>query len=150
MKHMTFSDFSAAAGAWVLETGHRTVLTLTGGRWPTKLLGMQTLELHTVGRKSGQKRSTMLTAPIYEANRIVVVASKGGHSVDPDWFKNLAANPNVEVTVDDVTTRWTARRADDAEKAKLWPVLVKANKGYDGYQKKTDRQIPVVILTPRP
>ncbi|MGB3303258.1 nitroreductase/quinone reductase family protein [Gordonia sp. (in: high G+C Gram-positive bacteria)] len=146
---MNFSDFNAAAGAWVLENGHRAVLALTGGRWPSKLLGMQTLELHTVGRKSGKRRSTMLTAPIYQSDRIVVVASKGGYSDDPDWFKNLVVNPDVEVTVDSVTTPWTARRAEVAEKADLWPILVKANKGYEGYQQKTDRDIPVVILTPR-
>ncbi|WP_040518780.1 nitroreductase/quinone reductase family protein [Gordonia neofelifaecis] len=146
---MNFSDMTASAGARILETGHRLLLTVTGGRFPKRLLGMQTLELHTVGRKSGQRRSTMLTAPIFSADRIVVVASKGGHSEDPDWFKNLAANPEVEVTVGDVTTAWAARRASAAEKAELWPELVKANPGYDGYQQRTDRDIPVVILTPR-
>ncbi|GEE01079.1 hypothetical protein nbrc107696_15250 [Gordonia spumicola] len=146
---MNFADTTASAGAWILENGHRTLLAITGGRFPKKLLGMETLELHTVGRKSGQRRSTMLTAPIYSADKIVVVASKGGHSDDPDWFKNLAADPDVEVTVDDVTTTWTAHRADPAEKAALWPTIVKANPGYDGYQKKTDRDIPVVVLTPR-
>ncbi|ALG85019.1 nitroreductase/quinone reductase family protein [Gordonia phthalatica] len=146
---MNFSDLSASIGAKILENGHRAVLTVTGGRFPTKLLGMQTLELHTIGRKSGQRRSTMLTAPIYGPEKIVVVASKGGHSVDPDWFKNLVANPDVEVTVGEKTTQWTARRADADEKARLWPILVKANSGYQGYQDKTDRDIPVVILTPR-
>lgn len=146
---MNFSDFTASAGAKILENGHRIVLTVTGGRFPKKLLGMQTLELHTIGRKSGQRRSTMLTAPVYGPDKIVVVASKGGHSVDPDWFKNLAANPDVEVTVDDTTTPWSARRATADEKDRLWPILVKANPGYQGYQDKTDRDIPVVILTPR-
>ena len=61
-RRMTISDFGASAGAWLLENGHRTLLAVTGGRFPKKLLGMQTLELHTIGRKSGQRRSTMLTA----------------------------------------------------------------------------------------
>jgi deazaflavin-dependent oxidoreductase (nitroreductase family) len=146
---MNLHDTTASAGAWILENGHRTLLTVTGGRFPKKMLGMQTLELHTVGRKSGQRRSTMLTAPVYEPDRIVVVASKGGHSDHPDWFKNLVAQPDVEVTVDDVTTEWTAHHADSAEKAALWPTIVKANPGYDGYQQRTDRDIPVVILRPR-
>lgn len=146
---MNFSDLSASIGARILENGHRAALALTGGRFPTTLLGMQTLELHTIGRTSGRRRSTMLTAPIYGPDRIVVVASKGGHSADPDWFKNLVADPDVEVTVGEKTTRWTARRADAEEKARLWPILVKANSGYQGYQDKTDRDIPVVILTPR-
>ena len=146
---MNFSDLFAAVGAKVLENGHRALLAVTGGRFPKTLLGMQTLELHTIGRKSGQRRSTMLTAPIYGPDEIVVVASKGGHSVDPDWFKNLVANPEVEVTVDEQTTAWTARRASAQEKARLWPILVKANSGYQGYQDKTARDIPVVILNPR-
>lgn len=146
---MNFTDLTASVGARILENGHRVLLAVTGGRFPKTLLGMQTLELHTIGRSSGQRRSTMLTAPIYGPDKIVVVASKGGHSADPDWFKNLAANPDVEVTVDSETTPWTARRATAGEKKSLWPILVAANSGYQGYQDKTDRDIPVVILTPR-
>ncbi|MCF8610358.1 nitroreductase family deazaflavin-dependent oxidoreductase [Gordonia sp. HY285] len=146
---MTFSDVTASAGAWVLENGHRALLAVTGGRFPKKLLGMETIELHTIGRKSGQRRSSMLTAPIFEADRIVVIASKGGHSEHPDWYKNLVANPDVEVTFGESTTPWSARTADAQEKADLWPTAVKINPGYDGYQRKTDRDIPVVILTPR-
>lgn len=146
---MTINDTAASAGAWVLENGHRALLAVTGGRFPKRLLGMQTLELHTVGRKSGVRRSTMLTAPLYSADRTVVVASKGGHSDNPDWFKNLMADPDVEVTVGDVTTPWRARTATAEEKAELWPAIIKTYKGYAGYQKRTDRDIPVVILTPR-
>lgn len=142
-------DRVVAAGAWLLEHGHRTALALTGGRWPKKLLGMQPIELHTTGRRSGQRRSTMLTAPICEHDRVVVVASKGGHSEHPDWYKNLDANPEVEVTVDDVTKPMSARTASPEEKAELWPLITSAYKGYEGYQRNTDREIPVVIMTPR-
>lgn len=146
---MSLSDVSASAGARVLENGHRALLAVTGGRFPRKLLGMETIELHTIGRKSGQRRSSMLTAPIFEADRIVVVASKGGHSDHPDWYKNLAADPAVDVTFGDTTTPWIARTADAEEKKALWPTIVKANPGYDGYQQKTDRDIPVVVLSRR-
>ena len=146
---MPYPDRVAAAGAWMLENGHRTILKLSGGRWPKTLLGMQPVELHTIGRKSGQRRSTMLTAPICEPERVVVVASKGGHSVHPDWYKNLSANPEVELTVRDVTKPMTARTADADEKADLWPRITAAYKGYDDYQQNTDRDIPVVILEPR-
>ncbi|KXO88729.1 nitroreductase [Tsukamurella pulmonis] len=146
---MSLSDKAAEIGAWALENGHRALLALTGGRFPRRVLGMQTLELHTIGRKSGQRRSTMLTAPIYGPDRIVVIASKGGHSEHPDWYKNLAANPEVEVTVDEVTGPWTAVAATADEKARLWPQITKVYSGYEGYQKRTDRDIPVVILTPR-
>lgn len=146
---MSLSDKAAEIGAWGLENGHRALLAITGGRFPKRVLGMQTLELHTIGRKSGQRRSTMLTAPIFGPDRVVVVASKGGHSEHPDWFKNLVANPQVEVTVDGVTTSWTATAASPEEKARLWPRIVETYRGYDGYQQRTDRDIPVVVLTPR-
>jgi deazaflavin-dependent oxidoreductase (nitroreductase family) len=146
---MSMADKTASAGAWMLENGHRALLAVTGGRFPRRLLGMQTLELYTIGRKSGQRRGTMLTAPIYGPDQVVVVASKGGHSDHPDWYKNLVATPQVEVTVDEVTTPMTARTATEEEKAALWPEITRVNPGYDGYQKRTDRDIPVVILTPR-
>lgn len=139
----------ASAGAWVLENGHRTALALTGGRFPKRLGGMETLELHTVGRTSGKRRSTLLTAPIVEGGRVVLVASKGGHDTHPDWYRNLAANPQVELTRGGVTTAMTARTATPEEKAELWPRIVGAYKGYAAYQKLTARDIPVVICEPQ-
>ncbi|MBA3742919.1 nitroreductase family deazaflavin-dependent oxidoreductase [Sporichthya sp.] len=135
----------AGVGAWVLETGHRTLLTLTGGRFPKRLGGMETLELHTIGRKSGQRRSTLLTTPIFDDRRVIVVASKGGHDEHPDWYKNLAANPDVEITLAGETRKMRARTAAPAEKAELWPQIVKVYSGYAGYQQRSDRDIPVVI-----
>lgn len=146
---MRTPDKLAEVGAWALEHGHRAALTLSGGRWPKRLLGMQPIELHTTGRKSGQRRSTMLTAPVYDPDRVVIVASKGGHSDHPDWYKNLSANPDVEVTVDGTTRPMVARTATTAEKADLWPRITTAYKGYDGYQRNTTRNIPVVIIEPR-
>jgi deazaflavin-dependent oxidoreductase (nitroreductase family) len=137
-------------GAWMLENGHRAVLTLTGGRYPRTVLGMTPVELHTIGRRSGKRYATMLTAPIYDDARIVVVASKGGHQDHPDWYKNLVANPDVEVTVDGRTLAMRARTASPEEKAMMWPTILAAYKGYDGYQRNTDRDIPVVICEPRP
>ena len=147
---MRTPDKVIEAGAWCLEHGHRALLKVTGGRFPKKVLGMEPVELHTIGRRSGQRRSTMLSAPICDADRVVVVASKGGHQDHPDWYKNLVADPNVEVTVGGETRPMRARTASVAEKAELWPTITKAYKGYDGYQRNTDRDIPVVICEPRP
>jgi deazaflavin-dependent oxidoreductase (nitroreductase family) len=133
----------------MLENGHRALLKVTGGRWPKRFMGMQPVELHVVGRKSGQRRSTMLTAPICEPDRVVVVASKGGHSDHPDWYKNLRANPEVEITIDGETRPYTARTAEGDERAELWPQITRTYKGYAGYQQNTDREIPVVVCTPR-
>ena len=141
-------DRLIAMGAWTLEHGHRALLKITGGRYPRRILGMQPVELHTVGRVSGQRRSTMLTAPICEEDRVVLVASKGGYQDNPDWYKNLAANPKVELTIGERTRAMTARTASPEEKAELWPRIVAAYKGYAGYQRNTDRDIPVVICEP--
>lgn len=145
---MRTTNRMSEVGAWMLENGHRSLLKLTGGRFPKRIAGMQTLELHTIGRKTGERRSTLLTAPIYEEDRVILVASKGGHDVDPGWYKNLAANPDVEITVDEVTRKMRARTATPEEKAVLWPKLVSVYKGYDGYQRNTDRDIPVIICEP--
>ncbi|HUO47360.1 MAG TPA: nitroreductase/quinone reductase family protein [Acidimicrobiales bacterium] len=145
---MSQSDRLIAMGAWTLEHGHRALLKITGGRYPKRILGMQPVELHTIGRTSGQRRSTMLTAPIYEEDRVVLVASKGGYTDNPDWYKNLAVNPKVEVTVGERTRAMTARTATPEEKAELWPRIVATYKGYAGYQRNTDRDIPVVICEP--
>ena len=145
---MPRSDLLASVGAWMLENGHRTLLAATGGRWPRRILGMQTLELHVVGRTSGQRRSTLLTAPICEDDRVVLVASKGGHSDDPQWYKNLVANPDVEITIDGDTLEMRARTATGQERAELWDQITRRFRNYAGYQASTDREIPVVVCEP--
>lgn len=137
-----------AFGNLVLEGTHRVLLTLSGGRFPHRLAGMQLLELHTIGRKTGQRRSTLLSTPIHDQDRVVLVASKGGYPDDPIWYKNLVANPEVEITIEGTTRRMRARTATPAEKAELWPEILRANRGYDGYQRRTERDIPVVICEP--
>lgn len=145
---MPQSDAVASVGAWVLENGHRAILAVTGGRWPRKLAGMQTLELHVIGRKSGQRRSTLLTAPICEDDRVVLVASKGGHSDDPQWYKNLVVNPDVELTIDGQTRSMRARTASSEERDELWAQITSRFSNYAGYQSNTDREIPIVVCQP--
>lgn len=145
---MSLQNTVAASGAWVLENGHRALLWVTRGRWPHRIMGMATIELHTIGRKSGQRRSTMLTAPLIDERRVVLVASKGGHEENPDWYRNLCADPSVEITIDERTRPMVARTASAAEKSELWPQIVAVYKGYATYQRNTDRDIPVVICEP--
>lgn len=110
---------------------------------------MQPIELHATGRKSGERRSTMLTAPICEDDRVILVASKGGSSDHPQWYKNVRANPDIEVTINDRTRLMRARTATPEEKAELWPRITSVYKGYESYQRNTDRDIPVVVCEPR-
>ncbi|WP_067702532.1 nitroreductase/quinone reductase family protein [Nocardia jejuensis] len=142
-------DWVAESGAWVLENGHRTLLTLTGGRWPHKLGSMHALELHTIGRKTGQRRATLLSTPILTAERIVLIASLGGASHNPAWYLNLVACPDIEITVRGETKPYIARTASPEEKAELWPEITRGfGNPYDGYQRSTTRDIPVVICEP--
>ena len=128
---------------------HRGLLALSGGRLGTTVMGMPSVELHVTGRTSGRRRSVMLTAPIYEPDRVVLVASKGGDDRHPDWYRNLVANPDVELTAGGTTRPMRAHTADDTERAELWPRIVAVYRGYADYQQRTDREIPVVVLVPR-
>ncbi|MGH9135349.1 MAG: nitroreductase family deazaflavin-dependent oxidoreductase [Ilumatobacteraceae bacterium] len=128
---------------------HRTVLGVSGGRLGRRIGSMPVVELHTTGRTSGKPRSTMLTAPVLEDDRIVLVASKGGDDRDPDWYRNLVADPDVELTVDGTRRPWRARTASAEEKFELWESIVAAYAGYAGYQRRTERNIPVVICEPQ-
>ena len=133
-----------------MNTIHRTVLKLSGGRFGWETADMPVLELTTTGRRSGQQRSVMLTSPHQDGDMILVVASKGGNDEHPAWFLNLRDNPAVSVKFKGGEPQpMTATIADDATRAALWPIVTSTYKGYAGYQDKTDRTIPLVMLTPR-
>ncbi|MBN9150128.1 MAG: nitroreductase family deazaflavin-dependent oxidoreductase [Salinibacterium sp.] len=132
----------------LMNVGHRALLAITRGRKGWSIGRMPAVELHTTGRVSGIRRSTMLTSPVHGDGRWVLVASKGGDDRDPEWYRNLVVNPNVELTVNGHTRALRARTATPEEKAELWPRIVAVNPGYAGYQKKTERSIPVVICEP--
>ena len=130
---------------------HRTVLSLSGGRLGVDVLNMPVLELTTTGAKSGQKRTAMLTTPVQEGDTIVIVASRGGDAQHPGWFHNLKANPNVEVSLRGGPKRpMRARVAAADERARLWPLVTKRYRGYEQYQQRTMREIPLVLLEPVP
>ena len=128
---------------------HRPLFHLSKGKLAGSGLGMPVLDLTTTGRKSGQRRSTMLTSPLQRGDEIVLVASRGGDDRNPDWYYNIQADPQVEVEMGGTVRPMTARIADAAERAELWPLIIEAHDNYAGYQRKTEREIPVVVLTPR-
>jgi deazaflavin-dependent oxidoreductase (nitroreductase family) len=107
--------------------------------------GTQTLILTTRGRRSGQPRSNAL---IYgrDGDDYLVVASMGGAPRHPKWYLNLVDNPEVEVQVKADRFRAKARPATPEEKRRLWPIMVEHWPSYDDYQRKTQRDIPLVIL----
>lgn len=109
--------------------------------------GVPTLILTTTGRKTGQERKFAL---IYQKRGAdyVIVASKGGAPEHPRWYQNLLANPEVKVQVkgDKFTAR--AHTAASGERPELWEMMARVWPDYNEYQKKTDREIPVVVLQP--
>jgi deazaflavin-dependent oxidoreductase (nitroreductase family) len=132
-----------------LVTGfHEAVFRVSNGRVGNKGFGMPVVMLTTTGRKSGKRRTTMLTSPTQDGEGIVLVASYGGDDRHPAWFLNLRDNPEVEVTMRGQTRPMRARVASSEEKAELWPRVVAAYRGYGQYQKRTERDIPLVIVEP--
>src|SRR5664279_1609324 len=108
---------------------HKTLLKVSGGRLGSRLANMPVLELTTIGRKSGQPRSVMLTSPLQEGATIVVVASRGGDDTHPAWYLNLRDNPDVEVAYQGRTKQqMTARIASPDERARLWPLVIADHK----------------------
>jgi deazaflavin-dependent oxidoreductase (nitroreductase family) len=107
--------------------------------------GTITLLLTTKGRRSGEWRTLPLIYQPY-GDAFLIVASKGGAPDHPDWYKNLMANPEVKVQVKGDKFAARARTASPAEKPDMWQAMIKTWPDYDEYQKKTDRDIPVVVL----
>jgi deazaflavin-dependent oxidoreductase (nitroreductase family) len=106
------------------------------------------LLLDHVGARTGAKR----TAPLLyleDGRNLVIVASKGGHPRHPAWFHNLRANPETSVQLGSERRPVRARVATAEEQRRLWPRAVEAYRGYAEYQRRTGRQIPLIILEPR-
>jgi deazaflavin-dependent oxidoreductase (nitroreductase family) len=127
---------------------HETVFRVSNGRLLNRFGGMPVIVLTTTGRKSGRQRTTMLAVPVRDGDRLVIVASYGGDDRHPAWFLNLREHPEVKVTSDGRTHTMQAHVATTDEKAELWPRVVAAYKGYDDYQSRTERDIPLVVLKP--
>ena len=124
---------------------HVRLYRLTGGRFVGRVGKAPILLLTTIGRRSGKPR----TAPLLylrDGERLAIVASFGGHPTHPVWYLNLTANPEVNVQVGPDRFAATARTATPEEHASLWPLFVEMYPGYAGYQEKTSREIPVVLL----
>lgn len=107
--------------------------------------GVPTLVLTTKGRKTGEDRKFALIYQEVDGNP-VIVASKGGAPNHPGWYLNLEANPEAGVQVGADRFQATARTTSGDERAKLWEKLAAVWPDYDNYAKKTDREIPVVVL----
>jgi deazaflavin-dependent oxidoreductase (nitroreductase family) len=132
-----------------MNAAHRLMLRASRGRLGWTANRMPVLELTTTGRKTGEKRSTMLTSPVQVGRSYIVVASRGGDDTHPAWFLNLRDEPRVEVLLAGGEKHARiARVATPEERAELWPRVIHDHSNYAGYQERTQRQIPLVFLDP--
>lgn len=132
-----------------LMKGHTLLYRASGGRVGHRLPGSPPmLLLEHVGAKSGERRTTPLVY-VRDGNQLMLVASKGGYPRNPAWYHNLRANPDVTVQVGRERRSVHAREAREGERGRLWAKAVDTYSGYSGYQRRTERQIPLMILEPR-
>lgn len=126
---------------------HVRAYRLSRGRIGRRFKDAPVLLLDHVGRKSGKR----MTSPLIfgeDGEDLILVASFGGAARDPHWWPNLKANPETTVNVYGEVRRVRARLATPEEKTRIWPRMVEIYAPYEDYQRKTDRDIPVVILAP--
>jgi deazaflavin-dependent oxidoreductase (nitroreductase family) len=132
-----------------LTVGHTQIYRATHGLIGHRFPGTPPiLLLDHVGAKSAAKRTSPL-AYIEDGRDVVIVASKGGNPQHPAWYHNLVANPDTTIQIGSRRRPVHARVATPRERERLWPKAIEAYAGYRGYQERTDRQIPLVILQPR-
>lgn len=133
----------------VVPRTDRAVLRLTGGRTSVTQLTFPTLTLHTVGRRSGQPRTTPLMY-VRDGEDYVVVGTNFGQAHHPAWSHNLLADPTATVTVDGRQVPVVATLIDDRDRqARLWPVFDAMYGGYADYRARASRDIRMFALTPR-
>jgi len=127
---------------------HVRAYRASGGEHGYHWRGTTILLLTTEGRRSGESRTTPLIHRT-DGERWVVVASKGGTPENPSWYENLKANPDATIQVKGDVLKVRASTVEGEERARLWSLMAEVWPAYDEYQAKTEREIPVVVLSLR-
>ncbi|ORX04098.1 nitroreductase [Mycobacterium triplex] len=138
-------EYAPSSSDWAREQAEKYIDS--GGTDGTDLQGMPVVLLTTVGAKTGKLRKTPLMRVEHDG-QYAIVASLGGAPKHPVWYYNVAKNPRVELQDGTVTRDYDAREVSGDEKATWWERAVATFPPYAEYQAKTDRQIPVFVLTP--
>jgi F420H(2)-dependent quinone reductase len=136
-----------APSPWAWSREQADTIAESGGTEGTHMNGMPVILLTTVGAKTGKLRKTPLMR-VEHNGEYAAVASLGGAPKNPVWYYNISKNPRVELQDGRVTQDYDAREVFGDEKAVWWERAVAAYPDYADYQTKTDRQIPVFVLTP--
>ena len=138
-------DYEPSTSDWARENAEKYMES--GGTEGTELQGKPVILLTTIGAKTGKVRKTPLMRVEHDGE-YAIVASLGGAPKHPVWYHNVKAHPQVELQDGTVTKDYEAREVVGDDKAVWWERAVDAWPDYANYQKKTDRQIPVFVLTP--
>jgi deazaflavin-dependent oxidoreductase (nitroreductase family) len=132
-----------------LMRAHGAVYRATRGRFGGRLPGVPPmLALDHVGARSGKRRTTPLVY-MPDGDNFLVVAAKGGHPENPAWLHNLRAHPDTEIQIGSRRITVHATEADAEQRRRLWPIAASYNSHWRHYQRRTRREIPLVILAPR-
>jgi len=131
----------------IFMTVQAIVFRLSGGRLMNKLRGMDVCVVKTKGAKSEKIRYIPLMLVPYNEG-VVLVASMGGADINPSWYWNIKAHPEILVYLNRKKLNLVAKQVDDEKKAELWPLICSCYPPYDAYQKKTERNIPVFNCQP--
>jgi F420H(2)-dependent quinone reductase len=150
---MALDYLSWADRGWPLLTrlmgGHAKVYRATNGLIGHRVPGVpEMLLLDHVGARSGKHRTTPLVFA-RDGQNTILIASKGGYPKNPAWFHNLVANPDTTIQIGSKRMPVHARVATPDEYERLWKRAVEVYGGYEDYRRRTDRQIPLVVLEPR-
>lgn len=147
--YSAFEESIAKPFIIVMSRVNTWMYRVSGGRLGAKwLYGAPILLLTTVGRKSGEPRTTPLLY-LEDGDNVILVGSQGGMSKNPLWVGNIDANPDVEIEIGTKKRRMTGRRGSDDEKQRHWPALTKMYPDFADYQARTTRNIPIIVLQPR-
>lgn len=133
------------ASVKLLSFVHTSLFRLTGGAIGSRLVNNDMLLLTTTGRSSGDKHTVPLLYLSDEAD-VIVIASYGGRPYDPEWYRNLLADPDATIQIGTTHTAVTAETMATEQRQAWWPRIVEAYGDYDVYQSRTDREIPVIRL----
>ena len=139
-----WNDFTFKLANWA----NRTAIHCSGGRigWIHK--GTPIIEVTMTGRRSGEPRTTLLSAVAERDGAFVVIGSRGGDSKHPAWYLNMRDNPSITVRNRDGIRQMTARLTEGHERAELWEQVTATDDHYLRFQARTDRQFPIVMLEP--
>ena len=136
-------------GRWLGERGDALGATRAGRKVYRRLMGCDAIALTTVGRKSGIERTHRVASFPGKDGSWLIVASAGGTAANPAWYYNMAARPgDVRIEVDGRTVAVTAEQLHGTERAQAWQQITATSPQFARFQRKTDRKLPVIRLTP--